>query len=248
MAEPTIDTAGLPANAQAAFTELARALAGLAGEDLLGLSAFGGWLADDPLYAGTPARSVVVFRRFDLGLLDRLAREGIRFGKLGLRAPLIMTPEYIAASSDAFPLELLEIQQLHVLVCGADHFAALQFERGDVRLQCERELKSALISLRQGLLAAVGEYKRLGELFRDESERTARVLRGILHLAGREAPRLSAGLIGTAVEVAGAKLEGLARVVGGARQVDLETFRQFYEDLAALASYVDGLARSTERL
>jgi hypothetical protein len=245
MTEVHIHVENLPANTRPPFRELATLLARLVGDHLLGLSAFGGWLADDPLYDGTPARSVAVLRQFDLRMLDELAREGVRLGKLGLRAPLMMTPEYIAQSCDTFPLELLEIQRQHVVLFGEDHFAALQFGRGDVRLQCERELKSELIHLRQGLLAAAGQYKHLGAVCRQEAERAMRVLRGVLHLAGRGSPSLSAELVAQAADVAGLKLDGLQAVVAGAGHVDFAAFERFYEDLAALAGYVDRLDAQT---
>ena len=241
MTELSLDIKELPANTRAAFRELMPLLARLAGDGLLELSAFGGWLVDDPLYRGTPARSVAVLRRFDLHMLDQLAREGVRLGKLGLRAPLMMTPQYIAASCDTFPLELLEIRHQHVLLCGEDHFAGLQFRHADVRLQCERELKSELLHLRQGLLAAAGKYKHLGELCRHEAERATRVLRGVLYLAGRELPPLSADLAGQSANVTGLKLAGLAGVVADARHVDFAAFERFYADLASLAEYVDKL-------
>ena len=34
---------------------------------------------------------------------------------------------------------------MHQLVVGEDHFSELRFDSGDLRLQCERELKSELI-------------------------------------------------------------------------------------------------------
>ena len=241
MTEPGLDVQELPVNTRAAFRELVPLLVRLAGDGLLELSAFGGWLVDDPLYRGTPARSVAVLRRFDLRLLDQLAREGVRLGKLGLRAPLVMTPQYIAASCDTFPLELLEIRHQHVLLYGEDHFAALDFRPADLRLQCERELKSELLHLRQGLLAAAGNYKQLGDVCRQEAERAVRVLRGVLHLTGRALPTWAAELVAQSAGATGLKLDGLAAVVADARHVDFAAFERFYGDLAALAEYVDQL-------
>lgn len=242
MSEPIANPAALPAASRAAFAELAELLRRLGGASLLELSAFGGWLVDDPLYDHTPAQSVAVLREVDLRLLDQLAREGVRLGNKGLRAPLMMTPAYLAASCDTFPLELLEIQQQHVVLVGENHFAPLRFEPAHVRLQCERELKSELLHLRQGLLAAAGDYKQLGDLCRREGERATRVLRGVLHLAGRPSPARAAEIVAQVAAHTGLQLAGLATVVGPARDVDFAAFEQFYQDLAALAEHVDRLA------
>ncbi len=242
MADLEVNVADLPQNTRDSFRELVQVLGGLAGDNLLGFSAFGGWLIEDPFYQATPARCVAVFQQIDLRMLDRIAGEGVRFGKRGIGAPLMMTPEYIQASCDVFPLELLEIQQLHALLCGGDHFADLKFERGDLRLQCERELKSELIQLRQGLLAAAGEHSHLSELCRGGAERGMRILRGVLHLNDAETPRLSAELIARAADVAGVKLDALREVVADARRLDFGGFERFYADFSALAAYVDELA------
>ncbi len=241
MTESHLRLAELPANTRAAFEELARQLERHAGPNLLALTAFGGWLAEDPLFAGTPASSVAVLDHFDLGMLDGLAREGTRLGRRGLRAPLIMTPSYIAASCDVFPLELLEIQQLHVTLLGDDHFATLSFKSADLRLQCERELKSQLISLRQGLLSAAGRRKPLEALCRGELERLMRVLRGLLQLAGVSPARQSAELVTQLAQHAGLELAGLKRLLAHFRSPNFERFQAFYQDLSTLAEYADKL-------
>lgn len=241
MPEMTENVAALPMKVQGPFQEFTQRLSEVAGEKLLGFSAFGGWLAGDPLYADAPARSVVVLLDFDLRLLARLAEHGVRMGQLGLQAPLIMTPAYIAASGDVFPLELLEIQQLHIVLAGADHFASLQFDRQDLRLQCERDLKSELIHLHQGLLSSAGRYRQLGDLCRREAERAVRVLRGVLYLAGAAIPRLSDEIAASAATTTHLPLVALRGVLTGTRIADLNGFTAFYNELSAVADYVDRL-------
>jgi hypothetical protein len=236
-----LDVTRLPANVQDSFRELAQLIQTLAPEALLSLTPFGGWLADDPLYADTPARSVAVMSAFDLRVLDQLGREGVQFGKRGLAAPLVMTPEYIAAVCDVFPLELLEIRELHETVLGEDPFASLRFERRDVRLQCERELRSELIQLRHGLVAVAGKHKELTPLCRNAAERTARVLRGVLLLADKPLPRLAAELAEATELVAGVALPALRQVTTTASAVDFGRFEAFYHELTSLAAYVNRL-------
>ncbi len=231
--------ASLPPDAQAPFRGFVQQLVALAGENLLAVSAFGGWLYGDPLYRGTPARSVVLLHRLDLRLLAALAAEGQRHAKRGLQAPLIMTPEQLAASADVFPLELLEIQQLNVTLLGQDHFAGLQFAPADVRLQCEREVRSELIHLNQGLLSTGSRSRQLAELCRHEAERAVRVLRGVLHMAGQPLPRLAAELAAQAAACTGLQLEGLSTVLAGGEVSDLGGFERFYNDLLALAGWLD---------
>ena len=85
-------------------------------------------------------------------------------GKMKIRAPLLMTLEYIRQSVDVFGVEFLDFQLNHAVVYGCDPFADLTFHKEDVRLQCERQLKGALINLRQGYIQALGKPKRIGVL------------------------------------------------------------------------------------
>ena len=122
----------------------------LAGANCLAVLGFGAIATSEFDPARHSARTVVVMDKVDLATLRELAKDGAKLGKARIAAPLIMTPVYINGSLDAFPLELLEIQQCHVCFVGTDYFADLAFDERHVRLQCERELKTILIGMRQG--------------------------------------------------------------------------------------------------
>jgi hypothetical protein len=150
-----------------------------------------------------------------------------------------MTPEYIRRSADVFPLEFLEIQTMGRTVLGTDYFAPLRFERDNVRLQCEREIKSELLQLNQGLLAAAGNTRWLAEFCRAETERVIRVLRGVLHLADAPAAVLSTEILQRGAEVTGLKLAAVSDVARGGAIGDLPSFERYYDDLVQLATYLD---------
>lgn len=232
----------LPARFAQAAVALRAQLTELAGAHLLGLTVFGGKLADDPAVETEPLRSVAVLPTVDLGLLARLAQRGEPLGRLGLSAPLIMTPEHLAAARDVFPLELLEVQVLRCTLHGADHFAALRLDEPHVRLGCERELRSELLHLRQGLLASLGSPANLRELCQSATRRSARILRGVLFLLHEAAlPTTLAGLIQAAAQRLALPLpEHLAHCTGSGDD-GLNGFERFYGEVEALALRVDRL-------
>jgi hypothetical protein len=234
-----IDVTGIPLNRREEFAEFARDLVTMAGKNLLGLCAYGGWLVGDPCLAREPALSVLVLERADLETLDRIAHEGGRYGRRGIGAPLSMTPEYIASSCDAFPLEFLEIQLLHRLVYGRDYFAELSLPAHDLRVQCERELKSELIHLRHGLLAAHGRHKLLHDLCAAAGRRTTRVARGLLHLMEKPVPPHACDALAAAGQAAGVTLAALMGALRGAERVEFAGFQQCYAEVAALAAFLD---------
>ncbi len=103
--------------------------------------------------------SVVVLHNMDLQFIRFLAPLGEKYGKKRIAAPLVMTPEYINRSLDAFPVEFLDFKLVHKTVYGHDLLQDLQITMPNLRLQCEREIKTKLIGLRQGYLSSLGKKK-----------------------------------------------------------------------------------------
>lgn len=185
------------------------------------------------------AKSVVVLHKIDLEMLRLLAQEGMKLGKAKIAAPLIMTPDYIQASVDTFPLEFLEIQQCHICIKGPDHFENLSFGTTHVRLQCERELKTILIAMRQGLLAAAGREKLLGTIESDVVERLTRTLRGILWLHGQQEFLPAAQTVGKVEQQVRHSLPGVRDAVNHVGRSGWEDFCRLYDDIEALKTFVD---------
>jgi hypothetical protein len=172
-------------------------------------------------------------------MLRELAGRGTVLGKSHIAAPLVMTPEYIAASLDTFPLELLEIHQNHLVLFGEDHFSDLSFDDGHVRLQCERELKTVLIALRQGLLAAAGREKFVGALVVDAAEGLMRTLRGMLWLRGQKDPKPAADVLTQVEKIVGRKLAGVRLALDRAGHHGWSEFESLYADVEALGEAAD---------
>ena len=186
-------------------------------------------------------RSVLVLEAVDLSILRRLAEHGTKLGKDRISAPLIMTPDYIRASLDTFPLELLEVQQQHLTVFGEDFFEHLVFEEAHVRLQTERELKVMLIGLRQGLLAAVGSQKVIGALEVDATGGLIRALRGFLWLKGVKEAKPALEVVAEVEKVIDRKLAGLRTALDPTAEHGWAQFESLYGDVEALEEIVNAL-------
>ncbi len=72
----------------------------------------------------------------------------------GSSAPLIFTLDELNRSADVFSIELLDIKANHRVLHGDDFMANFEVPLRLHRIQVERELRSALIRLRQGIVAA----------------------------------------------------------------------------------------------
>jgi len=188
-----------------------------------------------------PIRSVLVVPKIELEPLRRIGGEGTRLGRLGFCAPLVMTPAYIAASRDTFPLELLDIQLRHVTVLGKDEFDALVFEDAHIRLQCERELKTVLIGLRQGLLASAGDDRHLEALAAQVGEGLIRTLRGLLWLRATRTYLPLSGLLDEVERTFERKLGGIRKALDPNELHGWDVFQELYADVEALGAIADAL-------
>ncbi len=212
----------------------------LGGMNCLAVIGFGAMATPDFDPARHIARSVLVLEKIDLEMLRELAKDGARLGKAKIAAPLIMTPVYINGSLDTFPLELLEIQQCRVCLVGTDYFADVSFQDTHLRHQCERELKTILIGMRQGILAAAGREKILGAMEGDIAERLMRTLRGLLWLHGQRD-------FLPAIEVVGQIEQETDRSLPGIRSALQDTRRHDWHDVTCLYDEIDGLKTLADR-
>ena len=132
--------------------------------------------------------SVIVLHAMDLRFIAYLAPLGKKYGKRRIAAPLVMTPEYICGSLDAFPIEFLDFKLIHKTAYGPDILQDLQISGPDLRLQCEREVKTKLIHVRQGYVSSLGKKQRLSAVLVRSVTGSMALFRAIIFLLGSEPP------------------------------------------------------------
>lgn len=126
--------------------------------------------------------AVLVLKDMCPSCLDKLASMGRRFGRKRVRAPLVMTADYIQRSLDVFPMEFLDIKLIHTTLYGPDLFSEYCVSKSLLRLQCERELKSRLILLLNGYVSCTGGGRGLRDLLLGAYPGYFPLFRGMLSL------------------------------------------------------------------
>lgn len=163
-------------------------LAKIVGPSLHSLHLVGSAVTPDWNAGRSDINTLLVLREMDLAVLESIAPLGQRFKGSGIAPPLVMDLGYVNSSRDVFPMEFLEMRLIHETVFGEDILASFAIDRGDLRQQCEREIKSRLVGLRQGYLRALGEPKALTEALVRFLAGYQPLARGILVLLGKEPP------------------------------------------------------------
>ena len=95
---------------------------------------------------------------------DAIGPTILAWSRAGHAPPLVFTPDGLTSSMDAFPIELLDIQQSRRILWGPDLLAQLQVHPEYLRLQIERELTGKLLSLRGKYLLTEGKREAQTEL------------------------------------------------------------------------------------
>jgi hypothetical protein len=127
---------------------------------------------------------VVLASPMDIGLLDRIAGRFGRWRKKRISPPLLLTPATVERSLDSYPLEFLSMQARYRVLHGEDFLEGLTFEKTNVRLQCERELRSKLLLLRRAYVETEAAPKRLQQLLGKGLPSLAAIFRGMLFIKG----------------------------------------------------------------
>jgi hypothetical protein len=92
-----------------------------------------------------------------------------RWRAAGGSVPFVVTRKELERTLDIFPIEYARILATEKVLAGADPFIGLAIDPEHMRNACERQVKSHLIHLREGLLETGGRPSALHELVRASS-------------------------------------------------------------------------------
>lgn len=192
--------------------------------------------------------SVVILHNMDLKFITFLAPLGKKYAKKRIAAPLIMTPQYIVKSVDAFPIEFFDFKLIHKTVYGEDILNVMKINKYALHLQCQRDIKIKLMGLRQGYLSSLGEKEHLASGLVRTITGSMALFRAIIFLLGKEPPIPRTDVINTLGAVTGIESDIFkrllmlkARTIKPTEQELLSLFEQYYNVLESVEKITDDL-------
>ena len=161
---------------------------------------------------GSAARGEYIYKRSDINFLVVLSEQGIqnlrsalniipKWKKRKVSTPLILTEEYIHSALDSFPIEFLTMKHHYQVVFGKDVLSDLEIKNEHMRLQCERELRSKLIYLRENYLNTKGKPHIIKQLFNVSISAFTSIFSALLELKKTEVPSMKQQIFSTTAEI-----------------------------------------------
>jgi len=235
-------------NIPAEFNDFAREIQRDGPVEVHSVTVVGSVLTPDFLADRSDINSIVVVEEVKVDFLDFMISLGKKYAPQRIAAPMLMTPEYIDTSLDVFPIEFFNYREIHHIAQGSDLLSDLDIDRRDLRLQCEREMKSKLLWLHQGYISSLGNEELLVRQLNRSITDYLHLFRSILHLAGRSLS-LSAHDTVQAVEqlleldqrIFSRVLEMKKNGQDGTEQL-CHCFASYYQATHRLSAYVESLA------
>ncbi len=183
---------------------------------------------------------LVILDSLDVDSLSRGAAVAGAWGESGNPPPLTLTTNEWRSSADIFPMEYADILGRHKVLHGNLPFDGISVDPEHLRLELEQQAMGKLLQLRQGILAAHGEWKRQAELLSASLTTFMVIFRALVRLHKEEPPADYTALTERVAALSGLDSAPFTRVV---RHVRGEQRLLEKEVGAVLAGYLAGVQR-----
>ena len=102
--------------------------------------------------------------------------------KAGHAMPVFLQKNELALYAKSLPIEFLDMQDHHKVLFGADVLEGLSIDRSNLRAQCRQELSIKEIKLRQAILLAGENSKRIRNVMLESLSSVLTLYRAVLRL------------------------------------------------------------------
>jgi hypothetical protein len=216
--------------------------------ELLAIVLYGSAATGDHVPGASDINLAMIVREVTPALLRKAAGRIGAWRRQGFATPLFFDPETLQDSLDVFPIEFLDMQERHRILWGQDLLAPLRIGGGNLRLQCEQELRGKLLRLRQTYIESAESPDELRRVLLMAAGSLLVLVRTLLRLAGGNPDGPAAETLTRAEERFDASTAALRRVY----QVKRGEIRVAGSGLDALfqgvIEEVQGLVRVVDRL
>lgn len=160
--------------------------------------------------------------------------------------PLIFDTKEFFNSVDVFPIEFLDIKQNHKVLYGEDILEKLNVDTKNLRHQCELELKSKLLKLRQVYILTKGKKTKLKKLLIETISTFLVLFKTVIQLAGQKPPEKKYEVLNLIKEVVNINTQPFEKILHlkqnkkEAKTYNVEDlFKQYITEIEKVIDFVD---------
>lgn len=216
------------------------------GEKIKSVSLYGSVTLKDFNYKKSDINVLVIMD--SIGFND-LKSYSVYFNKFSKKInPLVFTKQYMHSSQDVYPIEFLEMKDRYINIYGEDILSIIGIDRKYLRLECEQQLKGALIKLRQGVLQNGAKTKVLEVLIENSINTIITIFKGLIRIKSEEPPAEKTQVIYRVADMYGINKDifdsiykyklGYTRISSGEIE---KSFEKYLIELEMLINKVDNL-------
>jgi predicted nucleotidyltransferase len=217
------------------------------GDNLKAVVLYGSAAAGDYTAKGSDYNVLIVLNDLRPAVLRQLSKPVARWEKSGNPVPLLFTRKRLAEAADVFPIELLDMHDARKVLFGDDVIQGLEISTANLRLQVERELRSAQIQLCRGYLSASGNPRRMTALLTGSFSGVLTLFRAALRLFENPVPAEKFQALEKLNGHVSVKLEVFRQIqalkTGALKIKKVDADRLFEEYLKSIEAVVDAVDR-----
>jgi predicted nucleotidyltransferase len=194
---------GTPDKPEQVYGEFIEDCKSIFGSSLVSVCVYGSAARGEYVRGKSDINFLVVLESAHIEILRNTLGYMKKWSKRGIVTPLFLSREYISSSLDTFPIEYLEMKTSYQCLYGEDILEGLSLDRSFIRLQCEREIRSKLLRLRQAFLETQGNTTRVRELITQSMPTFVVLLKTLLYLKEEMVPARTPDVFSRSASVLG---------------------------------------------
>jgi predicted nucleotidyltransferase len=164
------------------------------GDDLVAVVLYGSAAGGEHIPERSDHNVLVIVRRLALETLEAASAVARAWSDAGNPPPLTFSEREWRTSADIFPMEYADILERNRVLHGEPPFSGIVVRGEDLRLQLEQEAMGKVLKLRQAVLGAGGDPKRLLSILTGSLSTLMVIFRAFARLHGERPPSDNVGL------------------------------------------------------
>ena len=231
---------------QESIDEFVKMMQAKAGENLLSIVLYGSSVTAEYSPEYSDVNLLCIFKTLEGADLAAIS-PAMQWWEKRSRPALVLTLDELTRSADVFAIEMLDIQARHRVLQGGDVVSGIPVPLDLHRIQVERELRMALVRLRQHYLSGARDRRTIMQLLLASSSTFNTLLRHALIALGQAAPQRRREVSAAVEKVFAADMSSFRSILdvreGKVRERDVDPQALFTGYLSSLSVIVDKVDR-----